>query len=175
MLPIQYVGKFIKILRSAASPPQIAGGFVLGMILGFLPPAFNLITLFIVLLIIILNVNIATAIFAYTIFSLFSYVIDPLFHSLGFTLLVETSWLKSFWVTLYNLPIVPYSRFNNTVVLGSLTTALILLFPMYFLSKRFIITYREKYEPRVKNWKWVKYTKSTQIYQWYEKLKFMGE
>ncbi|UCF63510.1 MAG: TIGR03546 family protein [bacterium] len=175
MLPIQLVSKFIKILRSAASPSQIAGGFILGFLLGMSPSLLSLLNLFIILLIIILNINLATALFAFALFSAFAYLMDPFFHSLGFALLVDVQSLKSVWTFLYNTPFIPFTRFNNTVVMGSLSISLILLFPLYFLTKRFVVIYREKYEPRVKNWKWVKLLKSSQIYQMYERLKFLGE
>ncbi len=175
MLPIQYLSKLIKILRSAASPSQIAGGFILGMIIGLSPTFLNLINLFMIFLIIILNVNIATAIFSYVIFSALGYILDPVFHSLGYNVLVNVSWLKGLWTSLYNVPMFPFTRYNNTVVMGSMITSLILLVPMFYLIKRFIINYREKYEPRVKNLKWIKLMKSTQLYQWYEKLKFLGD
>jgi len=175
MLPIQLVSKFIKILRSAASPSQIAGGFILGFLLGMSPSLLSLLNLFIILLIIILNVNLATALFAFALFSAFAYLMDPVFHSLGFALLVDVEGLKSFWAFLYNAPFVPFTRFNNTVVMGSLSISLVLLFPLYYFTKRFVVTYREKYEPRVKTWKWVKLLKSSQIYQMYERLKFLGD
>jgi uncharacterized protein (TIGR03546 family) len=88
---------------------------------------------------------------------------------------VETGGLRSLWVTLYNAPFIPFTRFNNTVVMGSFMVSLILLLPMFFLVKRFIVQYREKYEPRVKNWRWIKFIKSTAVYQWYERLKFLGD
>ena len=175
MLPIQLVSKFIKILRSAASPSQIAGGFILGFLLGMSPSLLSLLNLFIILLIIILNVNLATALFAFAFFSAFAYLMDPVFHSLGFALLVDVQGLKNLWTFFYNAPFVPFTRFNNTVVMGSLSISLILLFPLYYFAKRFVVTYREKYEPRVKTWKWVKLLKSSQIYQMYERLKFLGD
>jgi uncharacterized protein (TIGR03546 family) len=175
MLPIQYLSKLIKILRSAASPSQIAGGFILGMVIGLSPTFLSLTNLVIILIIIILNVNITTAIFAMAIFSGFAYLLDPAFHSLGYSVLVDSNGLRNLWVMFYNAPLVPFTRFNNTIVMGSFIVALILLLPMFFLVKRFIIQYREKYEPRVKNWKWIKFIKSTAVYQWYERLKFLGD
>jgi len=175
MLPIQFLSKLIKILRSAASPSQIAGGFILGFLLGMSPSLMSLINFFLVFLIIILNVNIATALFAFAVFSAFAYLMDPFFHSLGYVLLVDTESLKGLWAFMYNTPFIPYTRYNNTVVMGSLSVSLLLLFPLFYLVKKFVISYREKYEPKVKNWKWIKLLKSSQIYQMYEKLKFLGD
>ena len=175
MFIIQYISKLIKILRSAASPSQIAGGLILGLMIGLSPSFLTLTNLFLVLLLIILNVNIATALFSYAIFSGIGYLLDPWFHSLGYYLLVNVEGLRGLWTTLYKEPLIPYTRFNNTVVMGSFVISLLLLIPVYFLSKSLVIKYREKLEPKVKNWKWVKLLKSNQIYQLYEKLKFFGE
>ena len=175
MLPIQFLSKLIKILRSAASPSQIAGGFILGFLIGMSPSLLSLLNFFLIFLIIILNVNIATALFAFALSAAFAYLVDPAFHTLGYTLLADTAGLKGIWTFMYNAPFIPFTRFNNTVVMGSLTVSLLLLFPLFYLVKKFIINYREKYEPKVKNWKWIKLLKSTQIYQMYEKLKFLGD
>jgi uncharacterized protein (TIGR03546 family) len=175
MLPFHLLSKLIKILRSAASPSQIAGGFILGFLLGMSPVFFNPFNILIVLLIFILNVNITSALFAFAIFSGFTYLLDPALHSLGYFLLVDLQVLRSLWTTFYNIPIFPYTRFNNTVVMGSLSVSFVLLVPIYYMVKNFIITYRQKYEPRVRNWKWVKYLKSTQVYQIYDRLKFLGD
>ncbi len=175
MFFIQYFAKLIKIIRSAASPSQIAGGFILGMMIGLSPSLVNLTNLILILLLIILNVNLATALFSFAIFSGIAYLIDPLSHSLGYFLLVDMQSLRGLWVSFYNAPILPYTFFYNTVVLGSFLIALILLLPSYFLVKQGVIKYREKYEPRVQNWKWMKLLKSSQIYRWYERLKFLGD
>ena len=175
MIPLQFLSKFIKILRSAASPSQIAGGFILGMFLGMLPNIFNPIAVLLILLIIILNVNISTAIFSFAIFSGIAYLFDPLLHSLGFFVLVDITALKPLWVSLYNAPVIPYTRFNNTVAMGSILISIILLVPSYFAVKSGIVKYREKYEPKVQKMKWMKLMKSSQIYQLYEKIKLFGD
>ncbi len=175
MIPLQILSKIIKILRSGATPPQIAGGFVLGMMIGLSPSFLNPLNFIPILLLIILNVNLASAIFAYAIFSATAYFLDPLFHSLGYFLLADVQSLRGMWTTLYNIPFVPFTRFNNTVVMGSFITALILLLPLYLGVKKFVVIYRQKYEPRVQNWKWIKMIKARKLFQWYERIKFLGE
>jgi uncharacterized protein (TIGR03546 family) len=174
MFIIQFLSKLIKILRSAASPAQIAGGLMLGMILG-LTPLFTVHNLFIFIVIIILNVNIAMAIFSFGIFSGIAYLFDPVFHNLGYYLLVDVPSLQATWTSLYNIPVVALSRYNNTVVMGSLVTALVLMIPVYFLSKTGVIQYREKIDARIQKLKIVQALKSTAIYNFYEKIKAWGE
>ncbi len=135
MFGIELLAKLVKILRSAASPNQIAAGFIIGMIIG-LTPFWTLHNLVLIILVIILNVNIATGIFSWIIFSGIGYIMDPLFHHLGYFILVDLTFLKGLWTTLYNFPIIALSKYNNTVVMGSLTVSLALCLPVYFLVKK---------------------------------------
>jgi len=174
MFIIEFIAKLIKILRSAASPAQIAGGFMLGMVLG-LTPLLTLHNLIIFILIIIFNVNIAMAIFSFGIFSGIAYLFDSLFHNLGYYLLVDVTSLHDLWTRLYNIPVVALSRYNNTVVMGSLVTALILMIPVYFLTRIGVIQYREKIDSRVQKLKIMQVIKSSSIYNFYQKIKSLGE
>jgi uncharacterized protein (TIGR03546 family) len=173
MFVLEFVAKLIKILRSEISPNQISWGFVFGMILG-LTPFWSLHNLLVVILIIILKVNLATAIFGFGIFSAIAYLIDPLFHSFGFFLLVDLESLNTFWTWLYNVPILALSKFNNTVVMGSFVSSLILMLPVYLLVKIGVINYREKIDVKIKNWKFIKLIKGTKIYSMYEKIRDLG-
>lgn len=168
MFPLQFIGKLIKILHSAATPGQIAGGFILGMIMG-LTPFWNLHNFIVILILIVLNVNIAMAIFGFAICSMFAYLLDPLFHSFGYFLLVDLSSLKGFYTALYSVPIIAMSHFNNTVVMGSLVSSIILLIPVFILIKKGVITYRENVMTKMEHWKIVKAVKGTKLYNWYAK------
>ena len=168
MFILEFLAKLVKILRSAASPGQIAGGFILGMIIG-LTPLWSLHNLLILLLIIILNVNISMAILGFVVFSGIAYLFDPLFHNLGFLLLADIESLRGLWTAMYNVPVIALSRFNNTLVLGSLISAIILLAPIYFLSKKSVLAYRESVDPWFQKLKIVKALKGTKVYGIYEK------
>ena len=174
MFIVKLLSKLLKALRSGASPRQISGAFVLGMILG-LTPFWSLHNLLVIILIIILNVNISMAIFSFLLFSGIAYIIDPLFHSLGYWLLVDVTALKGLATKLYNTPVIPLSRFNNTVLLGSFVSSLVLLFPVFVLVRKGVVLYREKLEAKVQKWKIVKIVKSSKIYSLYEKIKSLGD
>ena len=168
MFPLQFIGKLIKILHSAATSGQIDGGCILGMILG-LTPFWSWHNLLVILVIIVLNVNIAMALFSFIIFSGFAYLLDPLFHSFGYFLLVDLTFMQGIYTFLYNIPVFELSRFNNTVIMGSLVSALILLIPLFFLIKKGVIQYRSSVLERMEKWKLVKAVKGTKIYSWYSK------
>jgi uncharacterized protein (TIGR03546 family) len=174
MFGIEILAKLIKILRSAASPNQIAAGFIFGVIIG-LTPLWTLHNFILIFLLIILNINIASAIFSWIIFSGIGYLLDPLFHNLGFFILVDLSFLKDLWTTLYNVPVIALSKYNNTVVMGSLVVSLVLCLPIFFLVKKGVIYYRENIDTKMQKWKIVKVVKGSKIYTLYERLKKLGD
>jgi len=174
MLFFKIFGKLIKILRDGATPAQIAGGFTLGMFLGMMPP-FNLYSLVVILLIFLLNVNISASILGWLIFTLFAFFLDPLFHGAGYQLLAQTEWLREFWTVLYNMPVLPLSRYNNTVVLGSFVISILLTAPVFFLSRAGVIQYRKRLDPKIQNLAVVKMMRNNKIYELYQSIKKMGE
>ena len=174
MFILKLIGKFIKVLNSAASPNQIAWGFALGTIIGFTPFR-SLHNLVIVILLIILNVNFTSAIFSFLLFSLFAYLLDPLFHNIGYYILAETSFLQPTWTNLYNASIAPFTRFNNTIVMGSFVFSLVLLVPNYLFFKWFVTRYRESWNEKIKKWKITKLLLGNKVVQLYLKIKNLGE
>jgi uncharacterized protein (TIGR03546 family) len=159
----------VKVLHSEISPNQIAGGVALGSIIGLTP--FNALhNIVILILIFILKVNIGAAFLSIALFGLVGLFTDPLAHQIGYFLLVKTTSLTSFWTHLYNMPIVPFTRFNNTVVLGSLVISIIFLIPVFLLSKKGIVAYRTHLRAKVENFKIVKLIKLSSFYSIYDKF-----
>ena len=173
MFWLKLVRDFIKILREGQTPAQVAGGFALGSILG-LSPMLTLQGAVVWLLIFALNVNLSASLVALTVFSLVAFLLDPLFHWFGFQVLVNIDSLHSLWTSLYNTPIAPLTRFNNTVVMGSFLCALLLFIPIYFGMKRFVIAYRTTVGARVEKMKIYQIVKRSAIVQWYERLRDIG-
>ncbi len=173
MFWITIVRDFIKILREGQTPAQVAGGFALGSILG-LSPVFTLQGIVIWLIILVLNVNLSAALLALTVFSLFAFLLDPVFHYVGYQALVNIEMLQGLWTSMYNAPIAPLTRFNNTVVLGSFVSALVLFVPVYWGMKRFVLAYRASVGKKIAQWKVYQVIKKSALVQWYEKLRDLG-
>lgn len=173
MFGLKLLAKLFKILRSGESPGKIAGGFILGMILG-LTPVMSLHNLVVLILIIILNVNMGMAIFSFLLCSAFAYLLDPMFHRLGFWILVDIPALKGLWTAMYNTPVIALTGFNNTVRMGSFVISLILLIPVYFAVKQGVVYYREHLDSRIQKWKIVQVIKGSKIYNLYEKIRKIG-
>ncbi|MEW6041517.1 MAG: TIGR03546 family protein, partial [Elusimicrobiota bacterium] len=155
MFWFKLVKSIIKILHSNISEDEVAAGFALGSIIG-LTPFYTLSNLFVLILIILLNVNTGAATLGILIFSIIGSFTDSLAHQIGLFLLTKVDFLTPFWTSLYNAPIIPFTKFNNTVILGSWIISLILLIPVFLLFKKFIIYYRANVAKNVEKMKIIK-------------------
>jgi uncharacterized protein (TIGR03546 family) len=120
-------------LVAASSPSQLAAGFTLGMIIGVVPKS-NLIALSLCVLLFSLRCNKGLALASAILFCCTTSWIDPFAHKLGLNLLTAPS-MQANYASIYSLPLVPWSGFNNTVVTGSLILALYCAFPVYWVVK----------------------------------------
>lgn len=141
MIVLKLIQSIIKALHSEGTPGQVAAGLALGSILG-LTPLLNLHNLLIFALIIMLNVSFPGAMLGWALFTPIGFALDSLFDAVGHRLLLGTPALTPLWTTLANIPVVPLTNFNNTVVLGSLVVALVLLVPVYLLARWGVAQYR---------------------------------
>ncbi len=173
MFWLKIIKDFIKILREGQTPNQIAGGFALGSLVG-LSPSLTLQGVAVWLVILVLDVNLSAAVLSFTLFSLCAYLLDPLFHRIGYELLVNLDALRGFWTTLYNAPVAPLTRFYNTVVMGSFVCALVLMLPVFLGMKKFVVAYRTHIHSRVEKIKLYQVVKRSAIVQWYEKVRDLG-
>ena len=173
MFWLKIIKDFIKILREGQTSRQIAGGFALGSIIG-LSPMFTLQGILVWLMILVLDVNLSAALLSLTLFSLVAFLIDPLFHLLGYTLLVQVDALRGIWTSLYNAPIAPLTRFNNTVVLGSFVFALVSSLPVYFGMKHFVVAYRTHVGAKIEKWKIYQALKKSALVKWYLRIRDFG-
>ena len=174
MFWLQIVSNFLKVLRAGQTPRQIAAGFALGSLVG-LSPMLTLQGLGIWLLILILNVNLSAAILSCTLFSIVAFLFDPAFHWLGYELLVNAGSLTGLWTSLYNAPLAPLTRFNNTVVMGSFFSAIVLSLPVYLGMKQFVIAYRTHLGSKIEQWKIYRVISKSAVVRWYNRIKNFGD
>lgn len=173
MFWLNIIKSFIQVLRAGQTPRQIAGGFALGSMVGLMP-VFTLQGLFLWFVILVLDVNLSAALLSATLFTLLAYLFDPLFHSLGYFFLADVSSLQGIWTTLYNAPIAPLTRFNNTVAFGSFLSGVVLFFPVYFGMRRFVVAYRDHIGAHVERWKIYQIISKSTLVRWYDRIKSLG-
>ncbi len=158
---------FFRLLNSDKGSNQIAAGIACGLILGF-APAFSLQTILVIILMFFFRIQIGAATLSAFFFAFPAYLFDPLFHKIGVVIL-EMESLKPTFTTLYNMPIVPFTKFYNTVVMGAGVTSLV-LFPFVFIASKIIIQkYRDTIVAKFKQTKFWKALTATSFYKWYVK------
>ena len=129
---IKLIRMILSTLRGSDTPRQLACGVALGMLFGMLPKD-NLIVVCIGLLIIATNSNMLAATTSGFAWFWLGYLLDPVSNRIGHYLLTHDR-LMPIWTRLYEVPLVPWTRFNDTVVCGSLVIGLLILLPIYHLS-----------------------------------------
>ncbi len=149
------------------APNQIGGGIMLGVLIGLMPKATLTAQLLIVLLM-ALRVNIPMGLLAAIAVSLLNPLFDKVTDPIGYALLTAEG-LRPLWTKMYNMPLVPWTGFNNTVVPGGIVLWAALAAPIYFAGRRFGAFYNEKFRDRVMNSKIVKGMKASWLLDWYFK------
>jgi len=166
-LLLKQIFGFLKLLNSDTGTNQLAAGVAAGFVLG-MTPAFSLQTITIILLILFFRIQIGAALLGAFFFAFPAYLLDPVFNSVGSSLL-ESEGLKGLWTSLYNMPIIPYTRFYNSLVMGSGVVAFALS-PFVFIGSKILIQkYRVVVVERFKETKFWKAVKATALFKWYAK------
>lgn len=144
---ISFIAKLIVTLNSNSRPGELASGIAFGFWLALIPGGSLLWTaLFIIAF--FLKHNIAALLFSLGIFKLFIFIFDPLLDRLGLFVL-ELPPLQSFFTMLNNVPLVPYTQFNNTIVMGGFLLGILLWVPVFIVFLLLIKVYRKKAAPRI--------------------------
>ena len=122
------------------SVDQLAAACALGAALG-LTPLFSLHNLVLLMAPIVLRLPVSAFLMAWLAAIPVGFLLDPVFHGLGSALL-SSEFLTPLWIWATNAPLVPLTRFNNTVTLGSFVSWASATVPLFLLSRRGVATYR---------------------------------
>jgi len=164
-LLLKQIFGLLKLINSETGTNQIASGIAAGFILG-MSPLLSLQVLFLFTCILVFKIQIGAVFISAFFFAFIAWLFDPAFHALG-SFLLETNALQGFFTALYNMPLLPFTRFNNSIVLGAGVLALALSPLIYLISKTLLIKYRTtvlSYIQQTKAWKVIK---STALFKWY--------
>jgi uncharacterized protein (TIGR03546 family) len=143
------------------TPRQLAWGFALGMLIGLIPKG-NLIAVALMTLFCALRINVAAGTAAISLFTWCGIYLDPISHRLGNFLLTQPE-LQSVWTTLFNKNLVPWTEFNNTVVLGSTLIGLALLLPAYGITRPLFCWFAVRWAERLKKFRVVQVLKGGEL------------
>ena len=155
--------KMINAFSSNTDPGAIAHAFACGVLLGFMPKG-NL--LWVLLFVFIFFMRIQRATFSLTVIvaALFAPLLDDVFNSVGYWMLVKES-LIPVYTKLLDIPFVAFTKFNNTVVMGSLIIGLACYIPAYVFGRLGIWLWRKYLADAVRRSRIVKLTKQIPLIQ----------
>jgi len=156
---------FLKLLNSETGHNQLAAGIAAGFILG-MTPMMSLQSLLVFLCVFFFRIQAGAAFLAAFFFGFVAWIIDPVFHSVG-SMILEMDSLQALLTMMYNVPLVPLTRFNNSIVMGSAALTVPLSPVVFFLSLKLIVKYRQTVLARFKETKFWKAVKATSLYSWY--------
>lgn len=161
MFLLRPVRFFFKALVTDNSPSQMALGFALGIAIGLVPKG-NLIAISLMVLLGAIRVNLGMGMLAAFVFSWAGVVLDPFTHRLGHALLTSET-LTPFWSELYNQPLAPWTKFNNTIVLGSFVLGVILMIPSFLIGRPLFQRYTPDWSERLQKFKLVQLLHGTEL------------
>lgn len=136
---INTIRQYLKNLNEAPVE-QISLGVILGMFVGLLPVSIN--SVIIGFFLMALKTDKMSGVLTALVFGLFGGLIDRVAHVLGYFVLVQVPFLQPLWTALYNLPLMAFSGFNNTIVMGNTVIGLLLIVPLNIAVKKGLAKYR---------------------------------
>lgn len=166
-LIFKQVFRLLHLLSSETATRQIALGFALGAVLGtaagLTPQA-----LVVFVMAIVLRVQLGAVLVAAFFFGPVAFLLDPLFHSLG-SMALHWQALAPVWTQAYNAPILPFTRFYNTLVMGQWLLALPLGLLVYWVANQGIARYRATFVARMRTTRFWRFWKASKFYHWYDR------
>lgn len=146
---INVIVKLIAALNGNVKKCQLAAGFAWGLLLALIP-AGNFFWIALLLLSFFFRHNHASKLLSMALLKLLAPLSAPLVDLLGWELLHIPA-LRPLFTAMYNMPFVPFTRFNNTLVAGGLAGGIVLWLPVFGLCMVLIPLYRNRIAPKIRN------------------------
>ena len=142
---LKYFVKLLKSLNANSHPGEIAHACAFGLLLGFLPKSSILWYIFFIFAL-FLRINKGMYFLMIILGSLIAPLLDPAFDAIGYWVLTLPQ-LHNMFRTWLDTPFVAFTRFNNTIVAGSLVFSVVAYVPFYILSRLFVRLWRQTLQP----------------------------
>jgi uncharacterized protein (TIGR03546 family) len=158
---IQIIAKLIVALNGNVKASQIAAGFSWGLLLA-LVPAGNLLWVVLFLVSFVLKHHHGTKFLVLAVVKLLMPLVVVRVDALGWWIL-NLEALRPVFIIFSNTPFVPFTKFNNTLVMGGFCLGIALFIPSYILIRIFVPVYRKKIAPKIRDNKFVQGLKKIPI------------
>jgi len=150
----RYIKSFFVALNANAHPGDIAHAVALGLLMALVPKA-NLLWAVLFVFILFVRVNKGAFFLSLVLLAFVVPFADVAVEALGYGIL-SIPFLQGAYAGLYATPFVGLTRFNNSMVTGSLVAGLILYVPVYALARFLVDKYRKVLQPKIANSKFMK-------------------
>ncbi len=151
---IKILAKLLKALNSNVNSAELAHAFSCGFILGFMPKN-NFLWYLVFIFVLFIKINKPLYLLSVLFSSFLAPLFDGCFDSVGYAFLTLPQF-SDFFAALIEIPFVGFTKFNNTVVIGSLLCGLVIYVPLYFLAKILVHLWRKYFAERLRNLRVVK-------------------
>ena len=140
-----------KALTAQASARELALGFAIGAVVGLVPKG-NLLAIALMMVLGSLRVNLGAGMASAFLFSWVGMLLDPISHKIG-QFVLTANVLEPMWTWMFNKPVIPWTAFNNTIVMGSFLSGLLLVYPLYKVSEPLFAKYAPPLAERLQKFK----------------------
>ena len=161
---VKSISNLLKSFNSTVNPGEIAHAFSCGAILGLMPKD-NLFWYLVFLFILFIRINKPSYLIMILVGAAISPAFDSLFDNVGYWFLTIPAF-SSFFGTLLDIPFVAFTKFNNSVVMGSFLCGILFYVPIYFFG-RFLIFIWRKYA--------ASFIKNSKVYKLINQLPFISK
>ena len=146
-MPVKWIVKIIAALNNNSRPGEVGAGIAFGFLLALLQgsPVFRVAVL---ALTFFLKINMGAMLLFLLLFSIVTPLLAVPLDLLGGFILTLPAF-RGFFTYLYNLPLAPYTRFNNTVVMGGLAAGIVLWPAVFIGGKALVKLYRARLRDRI--------------------------
>lgn len=151
---LKYLVNLLKAFNANVKPSQIANSFCIGLILGFMPKN-NLLWYILLVFFAFVRINKPGYFIMMIVGSCLAPLADSLFDKVGYAVLTFSPF-ENFYAWLLDVPFVGFTRFNNTIVCGSLISGIICYIPLYILMYFIIKAWRKWIVPKFNDSKLLK-------------------
>ncbi|GMO60677.1 MAG: hypothetical protein Ta2A_06750 [Treponemataceae bacterium] len=144
---VKAIAKLFIALNGNVKKTQIAAGFSWGLLLG-LVPAGNAFWIVLFVLSLFFKHNQGSKILVLAIIKLLAPATAVALDNLGWAIL-HIDALQSLFTKMFNMPFVPFTKFNNTLVAGGLCAGIGLWIPVFAITVLLIPLYRNTVLPKL--------------------------
>ena len=137
---IKVIAKLFKALNANVNPGEIAHAFSCGILLGFMPKN-NVFWYMLFIFILFIRINKPMYLIITFLASCIAPWLDSLFDAAGYAFLTLPA-LSDFFAALIEIPFVGFTKFNNSLVMGSFLCGLAFYIPAYFIGRLFVFLWR---------------------------------